>query len=250
MDFTATDRKMSSLNLRAQKAFNLFLTECKKNGLNVLVTETKRSQERQNYLYCQGRTISQVVAKGISKEFATKYCNPNANKVTWTLKSNHSSGMAIDICKNVKGQEYSDATFFKQCGEIAAELGITWGGIWKSSPDTPHFEIGIDWKEPPKKVVKEDVELSTSVSNIIKNGIQLTYNSWKRLDLINLNNVPALVCKLAKIKINGTVSIEQYKQAIDKLVKDGIITQRFIWDNKRYTVNNVRSLLIKYASKL
>ena len=56
--------------------------------------------------------------------------------------------------------------------------------------------------------------------------------------------------KLAKIKINGTVSIEQYKQAINKLVKDGIISQRFSWDNKAYTTNNVRALLIKYASKL
>lgn len=59
--------------------------------------------------------------------------------------------------------------------------------------------------------------------------------------------MPALVCKLAQIKINGSVSTEQYKQAIDKLVKDGVITQRVIWDNKTYTANNVKSLLIKYA---
>ena len=223
---------MGELTAQAQKACALFLERCKAAGLNVLITETYRSQERQDYLYEQGRTRPGKV-------------------VTWTHSSRHTSRRAIDICKNVKGQEYSDSNFFKQCGEIAAELGITWGGIWKSSPDTPHFEIGTDWKEPVVTVtVKEDTALATAVSKIIKGGVRLTYNAWKRLDLINLNNVPALVCKLAQIKIDGYVSAEQYKQAVDKLVKDGVIMQRTIWDNKTYTANNVRALLIKYAATL
>lgn len=232
MDVTKTCRDLGELTAQAQKACALFLERCKAAGLNVLITETYRSQERQDYLYEQGRTMAGKV-------------------VTWTHSSRHTSRRAWDICKNVKGQEYSDSNFFKQCGEIAAELGITWGGIWKSSPDTPHFEVGTDWKEPVVTVtVKEDTALATAVSNIIKGGVQLTYNAWKRLDLINLNNVPALVCKLAQIKIDGSVSAEQYKQAVDKLVKDGVITQRVIWDNKTYTINNVRALLIKYAAML
>ena len=232
MDVTKTCRDTKELTAQAQRACALFMERCKTAGLDVLITETYRSQERQSYLYQQGRTrVGKVV--------------------TWTHNSRHTSRRAWDICKNAKGQEYNDSKFFKQCGEIAAELGITWGGIWKSSPDTPHFEIGTDWKEPAAvKVVKDDVTLATAVSNIIKGGTQLTYNAWKRLDLINLNNVPALVCKLAQIKIDGSVSTEQYKQAVDKLVKKGIITQRVIWDNKTYTVNNVRALLIKYAATL
>lgn len=230
-DVTKTCRDISELTEQAQKACNLFMDKCKAKGLNVLITETYRSQERQNYLYEQGRTRP-------------------GNKVTWTKSSRHTSRRAWDICKNIKGQEYSDGNFFKQCGEIAAELGITWGGIWKSSPDTPHFEIDIDWKEPVVVVQATDTALANAVSSIIKNGVQLTYNAWKRLDLINLNNVPALVCKLAGIKIDGSVSEEQYKQAIDKLVLDMVISQRKIWDEKTYTVNNVRSLLIKYASKI
>lgn len=231
MNVTKACRDTKELSAQAQKACALFMARCKAKGLNVLITETYRSQERQDYLYQQGRTRP-------------------GKKVTWTHNSRHTSRRAWDICKNVKGQEYSDSNFFKKCGEIAAELGITWGGIWKSSPDTPHFEIGTDWKEIVTKVVKEDTVLAVAVSNIIKGGTQLTYNAWKRLDLINLNNVPALVCKLAQIKIDGSVSTEQYKQAVDKLVKEGVITQRVIWDNKTYTTNNVRALLIKYAAPL
>lgn len=120
-------RDISELTPTAQKACNLFLEKCKTSGLNVLITETYRSQERQNYLYEQGRTRP-------------------GNKVTWTKNSRHTSRRAWDICQNVKGKEYADSGFFKACGQIAKELGITWGGTWKQA-DTPHFEIGRGWTE-------------------------------------------------------------------------------------------------------
>ena len=120
-----TCRDIKELTPQAQKACNLFLAECKKQGLNVLITETYRSQERQDYLYSQGRTSA-------------------GNKVTWTKNSRHTSRRAWDICKNVKGQEYSDTSFFKKCGDIAKKFNITWGGDWKT-PDTPHFEISEEW---------------------------------------------------------------------------------------------------------
>ena len=84
-------------------------------------------------------------------------------------------------------------------------------------------------------VVEEDKELSQAVSKIIKSGIKIDFNSWKRRDLIKLANVPGLLVKLG---------------GVDKLVKEGIISQRVIWDKGTYTVNNVRSLLIKYAVTL
>lgn len=128
MSVTTTCRDIKQLNPVAQKACNLFMEECKKAGLKVLITETYRSQARQNYLYEQGRTRP-------------------GNVVTWTKSSRHTSKMAWDICKNVKGQEYSDAKFFEQCGAIAKKLGITWGGTWKT-PDKPHFEVTASWKAP------------------------------------------------------------------------------------------------------
>ena len=128
MKVTETCRDINCLIPSAQEACNLFLQECKKQGLNVLITETYRSQERQNYLYSLGRTVS-------------------GNKVTWTKNSRHTSKRAWDICKNVKGEEYTDKTFFNKCGEIAKALNITWGGSW-STPDLPHFEITEDWVNP------------------------------------------------------------------------------------------------------
>lgn len=120
-------RAISDLTVKAQTACRLFLAECEKQGLKVLVTETYRTQARQNELYEQGRTKP-------------------GNVVTWTKNSRHTNRRAWDICQNIKGKEYSDTGFFKRCGEIAKDLGIIWGGTWKT-PDMPHFEIDTDWNE-------------------------------------------------------------------------------------------------------
>lgn len=132
---TKACRDISALSPVAQRACRAFLRECEKEGLPVLITETYRSQVRQDYLYAQGRTRAGKV-------------------VTWTRNSRHTGRMAWDICKNVKGQEYADAAFFAACGRIAKRLGITWGGTW-DTPDKPHFEVTKDWKgEEESEVVK------------------------------------------------------------------------------------------------
>ncbi len=147
-------RDIGELSEKAQKACNLFLERCNLAGLNVLITETYRSQERQNYLYEQGRTRA-------------------GSKVTWTLNSRHTSRRAWDICKNVGGSEYSDKAFFKACGKIAKDLGIIWGGDWKT-PDMPHFEIPKDWSykgdEPMTTEEKKEFdELRESVEKLSEN---------------------------------------------------------------------------------
>ena len=114
-------RDINELLPIAQKACRLFLSECEKEGLDVLITETYRSQQRQDELYAQGRSKP-------------------GKKVTWTKNSRHTSRLAWDICKNKKGEEYSDSAFFASCGAIAKRLGITWGGNWKT-PDRPHLRL-------------------------------------------------------------------------------------------------------------
>ena len=103
MSVTKTCRDILELTPQAQKACNMFLAECKRQGLNVLITETYRSQERQNYLYEQGRTRP-------------------GKKVTWTENSRHTSRRAWDICKNVKGKEYSDSAFLKSAERLQRVL--------------------------------------------------------------------------------------------------------------------------------
>lgn len=97
----------------------IFLDLCKSAGLPVLVTETVRDEEYQQ----------QLVKQGYAAAGATK---PTFHSVK--------AGLAFDICKNVKGHEYDDASFFSRCGQIGKQVGFSWGGDWKSFPDKPHFQ--------------------------------------------------------------------------------------------------------------
>ena len=223
-DVTKACRDLNKLSKNAKIACEMFLEECEKQGLKVLVTETYRSQARQSYLYEQGRTRpGQIVTQ--------------VKKVGY-----HNTGNAWDICQNIKGKEYSDDSFFEKCGKIAKSLGIEWGGHWTGFVDKPHFQISNNWTPPKNKSTtpmqqEKDEDLFNAVSKIIKSEIKLDFNSWKRKDLIskNIKNVPILLDRLG---------------GLDKMIKDGIISDKTLWEQKKYNVNHVRSLLIKYSLKL
>ena len=102
-----------------------FLAACQRQGLNVKITETYRSQKRQEALYAQGRTKPGSI-------------------VTWTKKSRHSQRYAFDICKNGP-RPYEDDNFFKQCADIGKNLGLTPGYYWTSNPDPGHFQYDCWW---------------------------------------------------------------------------------------------------------
>ena len=112
--------------LRADVAANcrLFVEECKKQGLPVLVTETVRDLEYQASLYAKGRTAPGSIVT-----------NQKTPSFHWDKV-----GLAFDICKNVKGHEYDDLAFFNRCGKIGKKIGFSWGGDWLSLQDKPHFQ--------------------------------------------------------------------------------------------------------------
>lgn len=124
---TEANKDIESLQPIAQKACKFFLDECKNRNIPIFITETHRSQARQNYLYEQGRTRPGKV-------------------ITWTRNSNHTSGYAWDIAVSPPNELY-DSNIIAKAGAVAKELGIEWGGTWKEK-DTPHFQISKEWKEP------------------------------------------------------------------------------------------------------
>jgi peptidoglycan LD-endopeptidase CwlK len=103
-----------------------------------LVRVVKRAYEIEPFIVTQGlRTLAQQkenIAKGVS----------------WTLKSRHLSGHAVDVCDQDGCYDLPDmmrvGKAFKQAG---AELGIPiiwgaqkqYGGDWSKRNDTPHFEL-------------------------------------------------------------------------------------------------------------
>ena len=95
--------------------------ECKKAGVDIKFTSGFRSGEEQDKLYAQGRSS-------------------NGSRVTNAAAGDsfHNYGLAFDVTP-VKGQ--SEATWAK-IGAIGKQLGLTWGGDFKSIHDSCHFQLG------------------------------------------------------------------------------------------------------------
>lgn len=129
MRVTQTIRDLSELLPAAEQACRLLFQECYKAGIqNIFISETYRPQERQNYLYAQGRSRSGPI-------------------VTWTKTSRHTSRLAWDIACSSPAALY-DTELLTSVGAIARKLNITWGGDWENNIDRPHFEVQKTWTMP------------------------------------------------------------------------------------------------------
>lgn len=124
-DSTEQIREISELTPHTQKLCKEFLNRCENAGLPVIITETYRSQKRQDELFKQGRETDGPV-------------------VTWTKNSRHTKRRAFDIAK--RGPDpYGDEEFFRKCAEIGKEVGLNPGYFWDDYQDKPHYEWNAWW---------------------------------------------------------------------------------------------------------
>ena len=117
------------------------------------VIETLRTEATQQAYYAQGRMPLYTV-NSLRKDAGLWVIDEVTNKriITWTLKSKHLDGKAIDIVPvfdgkipwNIKNQEIAD--LYIRIGKIGESVGLEWGGRWKPldkfgvGKDAPHFE--------------------------------------------------------------------------------------------------------------
>lgn len=123
-------RRILDLIPELQKKYRQFEAYMTAAGLSYIVTCTHRTQDEQDILYAQGRTMPGQI-------------------VTWNRKSKHTNGRAFDIAIIKYGKPVWDIAAdtngdghpdYEEAGKIGELCGLKWGGRFKS-PDRPHFEI-------------------------------------------------------------------------------------------------------------
>ena len=123
-------RDITLCHPRLQKLTAQLVDKCADAGLPIQIGETFRSAAEQDALYAQGRTKPGSIvtnAKGSS------------------YSSQHQWGIAADFYRaDGKGAYNESGDYFKRVGEIAKQLGLAWGGDWKSIVDKPHVYLP-DW---------------------------------------------------------------------------------------------------------
>ncbi|MED3876228.1 M15 family metallopeptidase [Lysinibacillus capsici] len=211
---TQTCRDLSELTAAAQTACRLLFQESFKAGIvDIFITETYRSQARQNYLYGQGRTRPGQV-------------------VTWTRNSNHTSRRAWDIAVAPPRNLY-DISTLSRVGAVAKKLGIEWGGYWEAGKyDAPHFEIPTTWKVPAGYKLEGQVIVPTSsavrVQLIVKDKPQQTEKD---------DDIMKFTSTTAKAAVRDYI-----QQAVDKKLIDKSWLEKF--DNGTMTSGDFEGLKI------
>ena len=105
--------------------------KCAEAGIEIRITESLRTTERQDELYYQGRNENgDIIDKSI---IVTNAKGSDYN-------SNHQWGIAFDVCINDKSDPYNEELLNK-VGEIGKSIGLDWGGDWETFVDKPHFQL-------------------------------------------------------------------------------------------------------------
>lgn len=127
-------RLLTDLIAEAESKAELFLEDCTKAGIDLLVTCTRRSLTEQAALYAQGRTTPGRIVTN---------AQPG--------QSAHNYGCAIDVVPIVNGKPvwdfHPDIDPWLTVGRLGQEVGFQWLG----APGSPFFEGAHfqlpNWKE-------------------------------------------------------------------------------------------------------
>lgn len=131
-----------------------FLSECKRQNINILVTETWRSKPRQLWLYASGRTLPSGMERAyLGYDDINIYSNPIEKQVTWTLDSKHLTGEAIDITF-ITQYGISYIGNWDQVLDIAERFGLS-SLYRKVGEDKPHLEFDPNWNPLDLGLIKE-----------------------------------------------------------------------------------------------
>jgi peptidoglycan L-alanyl-D-glutamate endopeptidase CwlK len=121
---TSVDRDLAALAPRFRAAVEAALAECRAAGLDAIVYEARRSNERQEWLYAQGRTRP-----------GERVTNAKDAMHGW-----HFFGLAVDVIS--RSMEWdAPADWWQRMGAIFERHGCDWGGRW-TTPDLPHVQWG------------------------------------------------------------------------------------------------------------
>lgn len=125
-----SEKNIATLLPEAQPYARALVHKAEDIGIAIKVISGTRTYEEQDTLYAQGRTLpGDIVTKAKGGE------------------SNHNFGLAFDIGVFEAGNYLNESPKYKAVGAIGVDLGLEWGGDWKSIEDQPHFQLRPIWAE-------------------------------------------------------------------------------------------------------
>lgn len=154
-------RDLNLLHPKLKELVPQFISGCKAEGVEVIITCTGRDYAEQVALYAQGRqSLEEVNILRKAARMQPITIKQNKYKVTWTLASRHiirlddtdtkndyATAFDYAIVKDGKplwdvkvSVDDDDIPDYLECARVAKKLGLEAGGFWRN-PDYPHVQL-------------------------------------------------------------------------------------------------------------
>jgi len=148
-----TDSRISSLDVTIRGKVLDFIEHLEREKTRYKVLETRRSPAVQEAYFAQGREKYSRVCSLRDLAGLPKISEGEAGRIiTWTKKSKHIDGLAIDIVPIIDGRipwivtDAETAEVWFRIGRLGEYHGLEWGGRWspysefKLGRDLPHYQ--------------------------------------------------------------------------------------------------------------
>lgn len=127
---TRSERVIATLDALVQPYARALYFKARGNGITVNIISGLRTFQEQDALYAQGRTGPGNIVT-----------NARAGH------SVHNFGLAFDVGVFEGSRFLVESPRYKAVGALGLELGLEWGGNWKTIVDEPHFQLRPAWAE-------------------------------------------------------------------------------------------------------
>jgi len=123
-----SEKTIATLLPQVQPMARALVQKAAASGITIRILSGLRSYEEQDALYAQGRTAPGSIVT-----------NARGGH------SNHNFGIAFDVGVFEGNRYLGDSPKYKAVGVLGMDLGLEWGGSWKTIVDQPHFQLRPGW---------------------------------------------------------------------------------------------------------
>jgi len=123
-----SEKNIATLLPEVQPIARALVQKAAQNGIQIKIISGLRSYAEQNELYAQGRTKPGKTVTDASGGY-----------------SNHNFGIAFDVGVFEGSKYLEESVKYKAVGVLGMDLGLEWGGNWKTRVDEPHYQLRPAW---------------------------------------------------------------------------------------------------------
>jgi len=131
-----SEKAIATLLPQVQPYARALVKKAAQHGITIKVIAGMRTYDEQNELFTQGRTKPGRIVTNARGGF-----------------SNHNFGIAFDVGVFEGASYLGESPKYKAVGALGMDLGLDWGGNWKTFMDEPHFQLRPKWAGDMKESV-------------------------------------------------------------------------------------------------